>query len=72
MKLNKFLPLLIKSEIETLYDKCGFTEEEIEICELFRRRRSNEEVARKMSMSMRTLDRRISDIKRKIEKVGII
>lgn len=59
---------LIKPDVDYLKEICNFTDEELLIIENLRNNKSNEEIARKMGYSSRTVDRRISEIKKKVEK----
>lgn len=58
-----------KDEYEMIIDKCMFNEELSKILELKIKGYSRVQIAMKMNMSERTLDRRIKQIKNKIMKV---
>ena len=68
MRLGKYLSGLTKPELDNLYENCGFTKEEINICEMIRNRKTYIEIANKLGYSTKTIYRRIYFIKTKIGK----
>ena len=57
-------------ECENFRQKCNFTSEERAVFDLAVKDISNVAIAEKLGMSLRTVERRISSIKRKIIKVS--
>lgn len=60
---------LTKPELERIIENANFTEEEERIFKLLSRNFSQKEIAHRLSMSTRTLERRVKNIKNKIERV---
>lgn len=58
-----------KPELEEIVENANFTEEEDRIFMLLSRNFSQKEIAHRLSMSTRTLERRVRNIKNKIERV---
>lgn len=56
------------AELEKVRQEVNFTDDELQIFNYLSKNRSRKEIALKMNMSMRTLDRQIANIKRKIGK----
>lgn len=69
--IGKYLSSLTKPEIDNLYEICGFTDEEIKLCEMIRRRNTYIEISYIFSCSTKTIQRRISTIKIKLRKAGV-
>ena len=65
MKFSDFT----KPELERIIENANFTEEEVRIFKLLSRNFTQKEIAYKLSMSVRTLERRVKSIKSKIERV---
>lgn len=68
MRLGHYLSGLTKPELDNLYEICGLTEEETNICEMIRHRKTYIEIANKLGYSTKTIYRRAFLIKAKIEK----
>jgi DNA-binding NarL/FixJ family response regulator len=60
---------LTKPELEKILENANFTEEEVRIFKLLSRNFTQKEIAHRLSMSTRTLERRVRNIKNKIERV---
>lgn len=65
MKFSDFT----KPELERITENANFTEEEARIFRLLSRNFTQKEIAHRLSMSTRTLERRVRNIKNKIERV---
>lgn len=65
MKFSDFT----KPELERIIKNANFTEEEERIFKLLSRNFTQKEIAHRLSMSTRTLERRVRNIKNKIERV---
>lgn len=65
MKFSK----LTKPELERIIENANFTEEEVRIFMLLSRNFAQKEIAHRLSISTRTLERRVRNIKNKIERV---
>lgn len=65
MKFSDFT----KPELERIIENANFTEEEARIFRLLSRNFTQKEIAHRLSMSTRTLERRVRNIKNKIERV---
>lgn len=65
MKLSE----LTKPELDKITENANFTEEEERIFKLLSRNFSQKEIAVRICMSQRTLERRVRSIKNKIERV---
>ena len=65
MKLSK----LTKPELEAIIENANFTEQEEEIFSLLARGLISKEIAIKLCISSRTVERRIFDIKKKINRL---
>nr|DAS82758.1 MAG TPA: response regulator [Caudoviricetes sp.] len=65
MKLSE----LTKPELDRIQENANFTEEEERIFKLLSRNFSQKEIAVRICMSQRTLERRMRNIKNKIERV---
>ena len=65
MKFSDFT----KPELERIIENANFTEEEVRIFKLLSRNFTQKEIAHRLSMSVRTLERRVKSIKSKIERV---
>ena len=68
MRLGKYLSSLTKPELEELINKCGFTDCEKEIFKMVCNEYGCLEIAEKISLSTATINRRIRNIKDKIER----
>nr|DAG71315.1 MAG TPA: response regulator [Caudoviricetes sp.] len=60
---------LTKPELDKILENANFTEEEARIFKLLSRNFTQKEIAVRICMSQRTLERRIKNIKSKIERV---
>ena len=60
---------LTKPELERIVENANFTEEEVRIFRLLSRDFTQKEIAHRLSMSTRTLERRVRNIKNKIKRV---
>lgn len=60
---------LTKPELEKILDNANFTPEEEKIFEFLFRGVSQKEISTKMCMSLRTVERRVQEIKRKVGDV---
>nr|DAT83943.1 MAG TPA: response regulator [Bacteriophage sp.] len=65
MKLSE----LTKPELDRILENANFTEEEGRIFKLLSRNFTQKEIAIRLCVSQRTLERRIRSIKNKIERV---
>lgn len=65
MKLSE----LTKPELDRILENANFTEEEARIFRLLSRNFTQKEIAVRLCVSQRTLERRIRNIKNKIERV---
>lgn len=65
MKFSK----LTKPELEAIIENANFTEQEEEIFSLLARGLISKEIAIKLCISSRTVERRIFDIKKKINRL---
>lgn len=65
MKFSK----LTKPELETIIENANFTEQEEEIFYLLARGLISKEIAVRLCVSTRTVERRIFDIKQKVKKL---
>ena len=70
MRMGKMLSSLTKPELETIITNANFTEEEQKIFELLTKDRCITEIAIKLCVCERTINRRIKNIESKISKVG--
>lgn len=68
MNLGKYLSSMIKPELEELIRICEFSKEELNILIMLKNNNTNLEIAQKLSISVATVDRRIKNIKDKIER----
>ena len=68
MRLGKYLSSLLQPEVDNLYRNCGFVQEDIEILEMLRSRKTYIQIADKMGYSQRTVGRRVCEMKEKIMK----
>lgn len=68
MRLGKYLSSLTKPELENLKENCGFTENEIIIFEMLCNEFGAIEISEKMNISIPTVNRRIKNIREKIER----
>lgn len=65
MKFSK----LTKPELDKIIENANFTEEEERIFKLLSRNFTQKEIVTRLCVSQRTLERRIRNIKNKIERV---
>ena len=70
MRMVKFLSSLTKPELEEIVTNANFTDEEQKIFELLSKDRCIAEIASKLCVCERTINRRIKNIDSKISKVG--
>ena len=68
MRLGKYLPSLTKPELEELKENCEFTNDEKIIINFLRNKNTCIEISGKMNISIATVNRRILDIREKIER----
>lgn len=68
MRLGTYLSELTKPELNNLYEICGLTEEETQICELIRNGKTYIQIENKLGYSTKTIYRRVLIIKNKIDK----
>ncbi len=69
MRLGKYLSELTKPELEELKDLLNLTNNEMMIFEKLSNGKSIEEISDKLKMSSRTVQRQITKIKNKMERV---
>lgn len=69
MRLGKYLSELTKPELEELKDLLNLSDEEKMVFEKLSNGKSIEEISDKLKMSSRTVQRRITKIKNKLERV---
>ena len=67
--LRKQNSKLTKPELETIIENANFTEQEEEIFHLLARGLISKEIAMRLCVSTRTVERRIFDIKQKVKKL---
>lgn len=70
MRLGKYLSSLTKPELDLINTKANFADDEQKIFELLSKGQSITEIAFKLSVCERTINRRIQDINSKISKLG--
>ena len=70
MRMGKFLSSLTKPELEEIVTNANFTDEEQKIFELLAKDRCISEIASKLCVCERTINRRIKNMESKISKVG--
>ena len=70
MRMVKFLSSLTKPELEEIVTNANFTDEEQKIFEFLAKDRCIAEIASKLCVCERTINRRIKNIDSKISKVG--
>ena len=70
MRLGKYLSSLTKPELELIVKNANFTDDEQKIFELLAKDRCITEIAIKLCVCERTINRRIRNIESKISKVG--
>ena len=68
MRLGKYLSSLTKPELEELKENCEFTNDEKIIINFLRNKNTCIEISSKMNISIATVNRRILDIREKIER----
>ena len=68
MRLGKYLSSLTKPELEELKENCEFTNDEKIIINFLRNKNTCIEISGKMNISIATVNRRILDIREKIER----
>lgn len=69
MRLGKYLSLLTKPELEEIFTKANFADDEQKIFELLSQSKSITEIALSLSVCERTINRRIKIIKYKILRI---
>ena len=70
MRLGKLLSSLTKPELEKIVTNANFTDDEQKIFELLTKDRCIAEIAVKLCVCERTINRRIKNIESKVSKVG--
>lgn len=70
MGLARYLTSLTKPELERLTQECNFSDDEQEVFDMLSRNKSTLEISFKLGLSKRTTDRRIENIKRKVDKIN--
>ena len=70
MRLGKYLSSLTKPELELIITNANFTDDERKIFELLAKDKGITEIAIKLCVCERTINRRIKNIESKISKVG--
>ena len=70
MRLGKYLSSLTKPELESIIANANFTDDEQKIFELLTKDRCITQIAIKLCVCERTINRRIRSIDNKISKVG--
>ena len=70
MRMGKLLSSLTKPELEKIVTNANFTDDEQKIFELLTKDRCIQEIAVKLCVCERTINRRIKNIESKISKVG--
>lgn len=70
MRLGKYLSSLTKLELELIVKNANFTDDEQKIFELLTKDRCITQIAIKLCVCERTINRRINNIESKISKVG--
>lgn len=66
MRLNKFLSILTKPELEQLCGICNLSDDERTVCHMLAKEKSVEQIREKMLTSRSTVTRRIMSAKRKV------
>lgn len=69
MRLGKYLSSLTKPELEELKENCGFTDNEIAVLKLLCNEHGSIEISEKMNTSVATVNRKIRNIREKIERI---
>jgi DNA-binding NarL/FixJ family response regulator len=69
-RLGKYLSSLTKPELEELKDQLNLTEEQEKVFDMLSKGRSNIYICEKCMLSSSTLDRKITDIRYKLNKIG--
>ena len=69
-KLGKYLASLTKPELEELKELLNLTYDEEEVFNLIKRGSSREQMAQKLSVSPSTVGEKITNINKKIVKLG--
>ena len=70
MRLGKYLSSLTKPELELIVENANFTNDEQKIFELLKNDNCITEIAIKLCVCERTINRRIRSMESKISKVG--
>ena len=70
MRMGKLLSSLTKPELELIVKNANFTDDEQKIFELLTKDRCITEIAIKLCVCERTINRRIKNIESKVSKVG--
>ena len=70
MRMGKFLSSLTKPELETIIKNANFTDDELKIFELLAKDKCITQIAIKLCVCERTINRRMKNIESKISKVG--
>ena len=70
MRLGKYLSSLTKPELESIITNANFTDDERKIFELLAKDKCITQIAIKLCVCERTINRRMKNIESKISKVG--
>lgn len=70
MRFGKYLSALTKPELEKLKENCNFSEEEEVIFNYLSKQKSIREISIKMNISEPTVNRRVKDLKIKVERIN--
>lgn len=70
MRFGKYLSTLTKPELEKLKENCNFSEEEEVIFNYLSKQKSIREISIKMNISEPTVNRRVKDLKIKVERIN--
>lgn len=69
MRLGTYLSSLTKPELIEVLDKLNLNDEDLQVVDMIRNRKSYIEIADKCCISVSTIDRIVKDIKVKLERL---
>jgi DNA-binding NarL/FixJ family response regulator len=69
-RLGKYLSSLTKPELEELKDQLNLTDDQEKVFDMLSKGRSNIYICEKCMLSSSALDRKITDIRYKLNKIG--